>query len=122
MNGQNTLAHEFCKSLLIIFLKIIIIQFEYLDLLFLRLNLAPANPSIVLDLLRELKQYKETMVSSIRRKKIDLTPYLQDKIPTPIDITDPRNRESFFVGDRHRNDFAFDFSDSDVTERINESF
>jgi len=85
------------------------------------LNLAPSNPAIVLDLLRELKQYKETMVSSIRRKKIDLTPYLKDRIPTPIDITDPRNSETFFVGEsRYRNDFAFDYSK--VTDHINESF
>lgn len=84
------------------------------------LNLAPSNPSIVLDLLRELKQYKETMVPSIRRKKIDLTPYLNGKVPTPIDITDPRNSESFFAEEsRFRNDFAFDYSI--VTEQMIDS-
>lgn len=89
--------------------------------MFFRLNLAPSNPSVVLDLLRELKQYKESMVESIRRKKIDLTPYLHDMVPTPIDITDPRNSETFFVGeDKYRNDFAFDYPK--MSEKINESF
>ena len=84
-----------------------------------RLNLAPSNPAIVLDLLRELKLYKETMVPSIRRKKIDLTPYLQNMTPTPIDVTDPRNSESFFVGVQDKddlNDISFDFEYSEVTE------
>ena len=81
------------------------------------MNLAPSNPSIVLDLLRELKEYKETMVPSIRRKKIDLTPYLQNMTPTPIEITDPRNRESFFVEDKDNlNNIAFDFEYSEVTD------
>ncbi|KAL5252159.1 hypothetical protein ACHWQZ_G015078 [Mnemiopsis leidyi] len=83
------------------------------------LNLAPSNPAIVLDLLRELKLYKETMVPSIRRKKIDLTPYLQNMTPTPIDVTDPRNSESFFVGVQDKddlNDISFDFEYSEVTE------
>ena len=57
------------------------------------------------------------MVPSIRRKKIDLTPYLQNMTPTPIEITDPRNSESFFVEDKDNlNNIAFDFEYSEVTD------
>lgn len=79
------------------------------------MNLAPSHPSIVLDLLRELRDYKETMVPSIRRKKIDLSPYLKNMVPTPIHLTDPQNSESFFVDVDDTNRFFAGFEQFDYS-------
>ena len=72
--------------------------------IYFRINLASSYPSVVVDLLRDLREYKDTMKDSIRRKKTNLEPYLRDFVPTPLEITDPRNQEHLFVVTRWTRD------------------
>ena len=68
-------------------------------------NLANAYPEIVLELIREINVYGDSMVPSMRRKKIDITPWLNGRVPTPLELSDPRNNETLFEAYHLNNNF-----------------